>query len=105
MARPSTTCSRRASAAAASAARGSGPSVPAFRYATEAHTGNSARKAAASMRAGTLPADGPGRRAPLRVQRGGALVLLGLGGRGRVARAADALPGLLVELVLAAVRA
>src|SRR5205085_1002568 len=52
-----------------------------------------------------LPADGPGVRAAALHERRGALVLLGLRGGGGVAGAADGLPGLLVELVLAAVRA
>src|SRR3954470_5590245 len=50
-----------------------------------------------------LAAGGPGLRTALRVQLRCAGVLLGLRGRGRVAGAADRLPGLLVELVLAAV--
>src|SRR5829696_8850313 len=50
-------------------------------------------------------ADRPGAGPGLAVQLGGAGVLLGLGGRGRIAAAADGLPGLLVELVLPAVRA
>src|SRR4051794_5156842 len=50
-----------------------------------------------------LAAGGPGLRPALRVQLRCAGVLLGLGGRGGIAGAADRLPGLLVELVLAAV--
>ena len=46
-------------------------------------------------------ADGPGRGALPRVEHGGTAILLGLGGRGGVAGAADALPRLLRELVLA----
>ena len=46
-------------------------------------------------------ADGPGRGALARVEHRGALVLLGLAGGGRVAAAADALPGAERELVLA----
>ena len=53
-----------------------------------------------------LPAaDRPGRRAGARVEHGRAAILLGLGRRGRVAAAADARPGAVVELVLAAERA
>src|SRR3954447_13240438 len=50
-----------------------------------------------------MAADGPGLGAALRVQLRCAGVLLGLRGGGGIAGAADGLPGLLVELVLAAV--
>src|SRR5689334_16951561 len=49
----------------------------------------------------SAPADGPRRAALLGVEHRRALVLLGLGGLGGVARAADALPRLQRELVLA----
>src|SRR4051794_11369984 len=71
-------------------------------------TGKVARKWAASMprtlrerSAPLAPADGPLAGAGLRVERGGAAVLLGLRRLGRVARAADGLPRRQRELVLA----
>ena len=71
-----------------------------------ARTGNSARRAEAStrgrLRAPPPSADGPGRRAGARVEHRRAAILLGLGRRGGVAAAADARPGAVVELVLAA---
>ncbi len=62
--RPSASWDSSASFAARTAALGTGPSVPAFRYALWARTGNSARRAAASMGAGgyrpqTGQGDGP----------------------------------------------
>src|SRR5680860_1204864 len=53
----------------------------------------------------STPADGPLARAGLLVEHRGTPVLLGLGGRGRVAAAAHGRPGLDRELVLAAVQA
>ena len=49
--RPSVSSRCTRAAAASAPRRGTGPSVPAFRYAMRSSTGNSARKAAASMRA------------------------------------------------------
>src|SRR3954469_7099306 len=54
---------------------------------------------------GSAAADGPGRRGGAGVQHRRTAVLLGLGGRGGIAAATDRLPGLRVELVLAAVGA
>src|SRR5689334_11669459 len=101
MKRPPVSSSSSASFAAWTAAAGTGPSVPALRYARRSRTGNSERKAAGSMPRNLTTADGPGRAALLRVEHRRAAVLLGLGGGGRIAGAADRLPGGLGELVLA----
>src|SRR4051812_36105479 len=59
-----------------------------------------ARRIAAHRVATSPAADGPGRRALLRVEHRGALVLLGLRGGGRIAGAADGCPRALCELIL-----
>src|SRR3954454_7129302 len=101
---PPVSSSSSASRAASTAAVGTGPSVPALRYAKRSRTGNSVRNAAGSMRREarwSTTADGPGRAALLRVEHRRAAVLLGLGRGGGVAGAADGRPGGPRELVLA----
>src|SRR3954451_18475075 len=93
--------------AASTATRGTGPHVPAFRYARRSRTGKAARSSDGSTAPPRVSrtADGPVPGARARHQHGRAAVLLGLRRGGRVARAADGPPRRVRELVLAAERA
>src|SRR4051794_657451 len=96
--RPSRRAKSASAAAASTAARGRGPHVPALRYARRSRTGKAARIRRRRM---SRPADRPVAGAAAGEQHGGAPVLLGRAGRGRVAGAADRLPRGLRELIRA----
>src|SRR3954451_12001831 len=99
IARPSVIAWSSSARAASTAARDSGPHVPAFRYARRSRTGKAARRSVTRRRMSGAAADRPVAGAAARHEHGRALVLLGGARGGRIAGAADGLPRRLRELV------